>query len=586
VIETPLSLPEDIKKQLDLESRGRGRIWRIAPTVSKPGKLPDLSKHTPNQLADELVNPNPWRRLTAQRLIVERLEKTAVDRVRELVAGAKGKPGRVNLLWTLQALGALTEKDVAAALVDPEPGVRENALRLAQPFAPGSSPFLRKVQDLHLDQNPRVRFQLAVTAGAFPASDAALTLAKVLSHPGADHWTVTAALSSAKNCCQPLLADLATADQQPTPETVTRVAALLGAMGDGDQIARAIRFLTSNRCRPGVDVAILDGLGQGMRNGKVPLAMWLANPPKGSEAAVTALRDRFTKAATLMTDEKVTAAERAGAAKMLGYATFDVAGPALAGALTPVTPVDVQLAAVRALAAHADPKVSEHFLTNWKGYGPTVRAAVLDALLARVDRTLALLAAVEKKDVPAAAVSPSQVQQLKAHPNATVKARAGEVFKQAVDADRAKVVASYSAVLELKGDAAVGKALFAKHCSACHKLEGVGHDVGPNLLAVIGNKSGSDLLVSVFDPNREVDPRYLTYQVGTADERVLIGIVVNESPTSVTVRRAEGAEDVILRTNLSLFRATALSLMPVGLEKELKPQDVSNLFAYLRSAGK
>src|SRR5262249_36357964 len=37
VIETPLSLPEDIKKQLNLETRGRGRIWRIVPDNFKPG---------------------------------------------------------------------------------------------------------------------------------------------------------------------------------------------------------------------------------------------------------------------------------------------------------------------------------------------------------------------------------------------------------------------------------------------------------------------------------------------------------------------------------------------------------------------
>jgi putative heme-binding domain-containing protein len=246
----------------------------------------------------------------------------------------------------------------------------------------------------------------------------------------------------------------------------------------------------------------------------------------------------------------------------------------------------VQLAAVRALAAHSDAKVSEHLLANWKGYGPSVRLVVLDTMLARADRALALLAAVEKKQVAAAAISPAQVQQLKAHPSATVKAKADAVFKQSLDADRAKVVASYSGALDLKGDAKAGKAVFAKHCSACHKLDGVGHDVGANLLATLGNKSGEDLLAAVFDPNREVDPRYLTYQIGTADERVLTGIVVAETPTSITLRRAEGAEDVILRTDLALFRATSLSLMPVGFEKELKPQDVADLFAYLRTAGK
>ena len=148
------------------------------------------------------------------------------------------------------------------------------------------------------------------------------------------------------------------------------------------------------------------------------------------------------------------------------------------------------------------------------------------------------------------------------------------------------MVASYAAALELKGDAAKGKGLFKTHCSACHKLDGVGHDVGANLLAALPNKSGEDLLVAVFDPNREVDPRYVNYQATTADGRTLNGVVVAETPTSVTLRRADGAEDTILRANLEALRSTRLSLMPEGLEKQLSHQDVADLFAYLRTAGK
>ena len=79
-------------------------------------------------------------------------------------------------------------------------------------------------------------------------------------------------------------------------------------------------------------------------------------------------------------------------------------------------------------------------------------------MLARPDRVIALLTAVEKKVVASAAISPSQIQQLKAHPSAAVKTRAGEVFKLALDADRAKVVASFAPALELKGDSMRRKA--------------------------------------------------------------------------------------------------------------------------------
>jgi putative membrane-bound dehydrogenase-like protein len=579
VIETPLSLPEDIKKQLDLESRGRGRIWRVTPTDFKPSKMPDFSKHSPAQLTDELVSGNPWRRLTAQRMIVERKLETMVPELQARLPKATGKPGRVNLMWTLNAFRMLSSDDVISALKDSIPGVRENALRLAEPFPKVSEMLLK-------DPSPRVRFQLALYAGEMAAPQTmAEFLAKILETDSGDSWTVTAALSSAKGCQDRLLRELATRTQ-PNLLLIARVAALIGTKGDDLEVLLSLAMIVEEKLAVGVDTAVLEGLGQGMRNTKTPLAAWLTNPPKGSDKIVAALRERFTKAAASLKDTQGGAGERVAAAKLLAYAPFDVAGPALAESLTPTTSGDVQLAAVQALASHTDPKVSKHLLANWKVYGPSIRATVLDALLSRPDRVLALLAAIEKKDVPSAAISPAQIQQLKAHPNAAVKAKAEAVFKQALDADRAKVVASFTGALELKGDAKAGKGVFAKNCAACHKLDGVGHDVGPNLLAVLGNKSGEDLLVSVFDPNREVDPRYLTYQVTTADERVLTGIVVAETPTSISLRRAEGAEDVILRTNLSLFRATTLSLMPVGLEKELKPQDVADLFAYLRTAGK
>ncbi|MBA4187493.1 MAG: dehydrogenase [Planctomycetaceae bacterium] len=589
VIETPLSLPEDIKKQLDLESRGRGRIWRIAPANFKPGKTPDLSKRKPAELADDLISLNPWRRITAQRMLVEGKQKDAVEQIRSILATSKptpdslllrikGHPGRANLLWTLEGLGVLQWEDVRPVFEDDNPGIRATAVRLGELFP-------RESKVLASDPVPYVRFQSALSAGRLPASEAAKQLAVILEKDANDPWTVTAALTSTLDC-GPELLSLLTMAQPPNLAIITRVAATIGAKGNEPDVLKALLQVAEGKSSAGVDAAIFDGLGQGMRNSKLPLSKWFVEPPIGSEKVVAALKERFANAAAVLKDEKREAKDRVVAANLLAYASFDAAGLALAESLTPSTLGDVQLAAIRALATHADPKVSEHFLANWKGYGPVARAAVLDAMLARPDRVMALLAAVEKKLVASAAISPSQIQQLKAHPNAAVKVRAGEVFKLALDADRAKVVASFAPALELKGDSKAGKTLFTKHCSACHKLDGVGHEVGPNLLAVLGNKSGEDLLVSVFDPNREVDPRYLTYQVGTADERVLTGIVSAETPTSITLRRAEGAEDVILRTNLSLFRATSLSLMPVGMEKELKQQDVADLFAYLRSAGK
>ncbi len=73
VIEHPHSIPEEIKKMLDLTSRrDRGRIWRLAPDGFKPKPPPKLGSATTEELIKTLGHPNGWHRDTATRLLVER----------------------------------------------------------------------------------------------------------------------------------------------------------------------------------------------------------------------------------------------------------------------------------------------------------------------------------------------------------------------------------------------------------------------------------------------------------------------------------------------------------------------------------
>src|SRR5207244_5877149 len=116
--------------------------------------------------------------------------------------------------------------------------------------------------------------------------------------------------------------------------------------------------------------------------------------------------------------------------------------------------------------------------------------------------------------------------------------------------DRRKVVEEYAAALELKGDAARGKAAFKKTCATCHRLENEGVEVGPDLLSALRNKSKEQLLSDILDPSREVDPRYINYQVTTKAGRTFSGMIAAETASSLTLRRAEKAEDAILRSQI------------------------------------
>src|SRR5205085_1706360 len=116
VIETPLSLPDDIKKKLNLESRGRGRIWRVRPDGPPPARKPSLRKAPTAELVRHLADGNSWWRFTAQRLLVERQDKAAVKPLEELARAATLPAGRAHALWTLRGLNALDEALIEQAL--------------------------------------------------------------------------------------------------------------------------------------------------------------------------------------------------------------------------------------------------------------------------------------------------------------------------------------------------------------------------------------------------------------------------------------------------------------------------------------
>jgi putative heme-binding domain-containing protein len=132
----------------------------------------------------------------------------------------------------------------------------------------------------------------------------------------------------------------------------------------------------------------------------------------------------------------------------------------------------------------------------------------------------------------------------------------------------------------MKGEASRGREAFKKHCAACHTLQGAGHDIGPNL-ATMKNRGAEAILLNLLDPNREVNPQYLNYLVRMNDGRQLNGLIAAESASSVTLRRNEGATDTLLRIDIDDLKSSGLSLMPEGLEKQLDPQAVADLIAYL-----
>jgi putative membrane-bound dehydrogenase-like protein len=587
VIETPLSLPDDIKKKLNFESRERGRIWRIVPEGFKGKALPRLDRLNRFDQIALLTKEQSWLRSTAQRLIFEMRHVGVPDALMTDLREIPARAGWGNRLWTLMEFGVLSADDIRLVLDKGDAADRIHALRLAELFFAKHPEVENRVLKVEDDPSPSVRFQLTLTASKLNPNLAGPLLSRLLRHPDTDRWLISAALSSAKNIAPALLAELAVDSvfAAAHPATIGQLAGMVGARGN-DADTLAVLKLLSKAETTSVQLAILDGLGEGMRSRDASLGKWLANPPAGAKEAVAEVLPHFSRAADTARNDATPPAARQLAIRLLGYAPFEVAGEPLAELLTPRNPTEIQAAALRALTAFDDPKVAGQMLAQWEGYGPTLRREVVEALFARKDRLVKLLDAIEARTVVPAHIESARAEALRSHPDAAIRERAAKLLAGQVAGDRKKVIDDYRAAFDLKPDATRGREVFRKNCTACHRLENSGYEVGANLTAALKNKTREALLIDILDPSREVDPRYVNYQVQTTSGRTLSGILAVETPTSITLRRGEKTEDTILRSQIDEIRATRKSLMPDEFEKQLDKQQMADLVEYLLSVVK
>ena len=87
--------------------------------------------------------------------------------------------------------------------------------------------------------------------------------------------------------------------------------------------------------------------------------------------------------------------------------------------------------------------------------------------------------------------------------------------------------------------------------------------------------------MSILDPNREVSPEFLEYTIALDDGRIMAGLIASETPSALTLRGREGAEQTVLRRNIGAIASTAKSLMPEGLEQSITRDELADLIAFL-----
>ena len=137
---------------------------------------------------------------------------------------------------------------------------------------------------------------------------------------------------------------------------------------------------------------------------------------------------------------------------------------------------------------------------------------------------------------------------------------------------------------QLQGDADAGKEVFLaprNNCFACHRAVGRGGTIGPDLTRIGQFRTRAELLESVVFPSFSVAPHYQVYTVVRRDGLTSAGLIVRETPDDIRVRQTNLTELHIPRANVEAIVPSAVSLMPMGLEKTLTRQQLADLIEFL-----
>ncbi|OYW76650.1 MAG: hypothetical protein B7Z37_07555 [Verrucomicrobia bacterium 12-59-8] len=631
-----------------LRGRDKGRIYRLAPRDAqqsgplsplssapqspfKPRPTPKLSTFTTADLVTLLDHPNAWHRETAQRLLFERQDKAAVELLQAMAKSGNSAQGRMGALWALQggdALGLDHVSTLGGSIDNPStsqhqaPGdgaplivairedkdfhVREMALVIAQGIirqsrngnaqkagssGVGIDPSLEAwyaILESIKDTAIRVRVAAVEASGdyKFQLGGYALqhTLGTVLRTDGSNSWARARILATDNHKIADVeLSHLIGRRLDHTSQISDELLADLCQLVVGRKDNHALKLALNNLIRPQPDWEFITSIFAQL-NTRMSKAGWSWHDIKLEDKQTTFLDQCAARFKTACEEKNGSLPVRARSLQALtGVASLDVLQVIASSWLKPDQPAELQFAALEALGAYPAPVVAEILIEAWPKLTPILSEKAITLMLSRTDRIAKLLDAIEAKKILPSQLSAATKATLGRQKAPALAERITKLIGDGGSSNRKEVITKYEPVLSMTGDTTRGAKIYETLCMVCHRHLDRGNDVGPNL-GTIKSWTAEQILTNVLDPNREVSPNFALYIVETNDGRTLSGLITSETAGNLTLKRADGGTDTVLRSEIKSLTSPGISLMPEGLEAAITPQQMADLIAYLKAS--
>ena len=586
------------------------RVWRVQHKQAKA--LETKSMPVKNALALIRIlgsTPNGWARDTAARLLRE--SGSDVTELADVVKDTtKSGPARIAALYTMDARGGLDNELLLAAIKDKNPVVQRNALKIASEHDnSGVSPEMDDVRALLNNPDARVRLNTLITL-ATCALNSEVAAGVVAAWPQfEDKHIQSAALGVAiKDPLMFLQASFQAADPAFLADFVGHLARLAGNTGDANLAARMVVLSARQPAKTeGLKQAILETIAGSLPAANLPgwtpelqaaFKALLRSDRPGLPGATLPLIARWDSEGTLAEDLKpaITSLnaklqdpglpddQRSQVAiNLLGVHRIDAAIiPSVAKLLTANSSATLQRRVIEGLGSTGAESAATALIRSYPEVANDLREVVFGQLIKRTESALALLQSMAEKKVDPLLVGPSNLHRLRTHGDKRVSAKANEVIdalRGPEQKQKEELIAQWKPLVEKAGgNLENGKKLFTANCAGCHVFKNEGRDLAPNLTGM-GAHGAAELLVHVVDPNKVVEPNFVSTSLETNDDLTYDGVVARENNAEIVLRNAT-ADFTIRKNNIKSRRSSGRSLMPEGFEA-LGVEGMRDMLAYI-----